>query len=296
MGRRAGAASSERLRAGAPRLAVAAAAIALLAGTGPARAVTLDFDDLASGTLVSDQYTSASHPGLATGQGFAISVSNSGGGVDAAALYDSGLSGGEDPDLEGPPAGSWSGGNLASPQAPLGNLLIVQESATASELTAGVLSHASGASSQGPGFAPDDEAGGGTLTFAFESQQVAFAFDFVDVDDPAGYEIAFTDTTTGETLALAFADLEDPGSGFYDPGIDWADSHANRVQTITAAALSAELGGTLDAFDEVTFTLDGSGGIASVTYVPEPTPLMLLALGLGGLARLGRRRRASPPS
>jgi len=216
---RAGAARPHRARVRARRLA-AAAALAVLAGA-PAGAVTIDFEDLASGTLVTDQYTSANHPGLASGQGFTVTVNNTGGGVDVASLYDSGLSGGEDPDVEGPPAGTWDGGNLAPTQTPVGNLLIVQESATAGELSAGVLSHPNGLSSQGPGFAPDDEAGGGEITFAFEAPQVAFAFDFVDVDDPAGYEIAFTDTFTGETLVVTFAAIT---------GVAWAST------TITASS------------------------------------------------------------
>ena len=112
----------------------------------PLTAVTVDYETLSidPSQVVDDEYDSAAYLDLTI---FGV---NNGGGPDLVAVYDTrgGSPGNEDPDLEQP----WVGGNAAG--VPTGNVLIIQESG-----------------GQSGGFLtsnPNDEAGGGVITFAWQ--------------------------------------------------------------------------------------------------------------------------------
>lgn len=269
-----------------------AALLALLLASG-ARASQVDFDDIASGTLLDDEWTSASNPNVASGEGFTITTTNNA-GPDWATLYDTELTGGEDDDLEGPPGTNWAGGNLSSPQTSVGNVVIIQEQVSAAEQAAGQLALPSGQTS-GSNHAPDDDANGGTISFQFESPLESLGFIWVDLDagQVPNYSIDFIDNASGTSVSLPMAFFESPLSGFYDATVDWADSHANLVDLITADALAAEFGVPITQFDQVDFNMSGSGGIAYLRYelvdAPEPGTLPMVAIGLAWLANQRRR-------
>jgi cysteine-rich repeat protein len=113
------------------RIAYAAAALSLLVSAAPARAATIDFEELNEGDIV----------GTVTVDGTSVSVSGSNPafpGQNAAMIFDSSCPGGcsgQDPDLGSPNQdfggpGVGAGGELGSPNqndTALGNVLIVSE-------------------------------------------------------------------------------------------------------------------------------------------------------------------------
>ena len=95
------------------RLAGMGGLIALAAGG--AEAVTLDFNDLVHGEIVSGQYLSEF--------GVTITAINPSRPFSLAAAFDTNRTGTADPDLEGP---DWAFGNIGT-CADLGNILIIAE-------------------------------------------------------------------------------------------------------------------------------------------------------------------------
>ncbi len=97
-----------------PMTVKACLALATMGCVATANAVLLDFNTLPAGKIVTDDYDDNPDIGLTvTGIG----------GADLCVLYPSHVSGGSDPDLEGPPFAG--GGNAANDF--VGNVLIVQE-------------------------------------------------------------------------------------------------------------------------------------------------------------------------
>lgn len=294
---------ANRLRMGVGMLALP---LLLLSGLRDATAVVVDFAEYRAGRIIDTEYATGGADNtsgtLPTNKGFMVSVTNDGGGPDIAVLYDTEYVGGDDPDLEGGSSGNrWTAGNLDG--TPAGNALVIQESATSSEIDNGKLNFSTGKSSQGRGNAPDDESGGGSIVFSFESELVSFGFDWVDLDNSEGVTISFIDSFTGMSASIVFSEFLNVNSDFYRSGVVFGDHTANRISEISVGDISSSGqvawsggSGEPESFDQVRFDLTGSGGISSISFTPVPEPgtvlggaLLLGFVVVGGYRRLRRR-------
>jgi len=243
------------------RLVGLAAALSLALLTAPLGAVTVDYETLSidPSQVVDDEYDSSPFLNLT------ISGVNTGGGPDLVAVYDTrgGSPGNRDPDLESP----WVDGNAMN--VPTGNVLIIQENGGES---GGFLTDD-----------PDDEAGGGIITFSWDRaliNSIAWYAPDGEVENETESLVRFY---VGNTLLteLSYLDLQ-----VRDPTIVWGDSTLNYIQPFTAA----EIGGQ---WDRVEWEFIGSGALGVVIYdgieTPEPSTFVLTAAGLIGL--IWRRRR-----
>ena len=116
----------------------------------------------------------------------------------------------------------------------------------------------------------------------------------VDVEGPSewagdsGYFAVFylDDTELGR---VGFDDLidDDPLNPFYDDTIVFGNRSANRVSPLLASDFNIEM------FDEVHIGLGGSAGVDNIVFtpVPEPASLVIMSLGLVGLAWRRRTQR-----
>jgi hypothetical protein len=230
---------------------------------------------------------------------------------------------------------SWRGGNLSggpgtSSGTRVGNVIILQEDATTSEINQGHLTLAQGNGVNSDFSTPNapDDGGAGTIRIDFETGIVAVDFDWVDFEE-GGFSITFVDGTatasidfsefTGETSNAPSNPL---GTGdwvavFNGVDADQNDGYANnisenssgnmiltteRVNFLTNTASTQGWSDSQDHFtwDAVIFTLTGSGGLGVVGYtvVPEPSTyvagaLCLLLIGGAYLRRRRRQRSAS---
>jgi hypothetical protein len=243
-------------------LALAAAANA----GGPVDSfMTIDFASLSHGEIINSQFA-----GMPIG--VEVSAENPNRPWDLAAAFDTTLTGTFDPDLEGPPSGSWSMGNIPANEN-LGVLAIISES---------------GEDPNNPGFVtrPDDEGSrpAGALFFDFAQDITAFGFDLVDIESPLleSSELIFKDAGGDELASVQFAQFVMPGDAFFDPTIKFGNNSANRIQPITADALG------IAGFRSVEMRIGGSAGVDNVRFVPTPGAVALLGLA-GGLAATRRR-------
>lgn len=232
-------------------------AVLLLAASG-ASADILDFNSLAAGSFVTNQF-SGSH-------GIMIAAENPNRGFDVATLYDSLGSGGADPDLEGP---AWSGGNLAADGVELGNMLIIAE-------------NIGDANNDGIIDSPDDEGSrpSGSLILEFSTMQMQLGFDIIDLENE---ELGSIELWLGGSLqeTIDFADFLDSNSDYYDASVEFGDHHANRLMPLTPERAIG--------YDRLVVHLGGSAAIDNVFYaIPAPGSLVLLGMGL---ASMTRRRR-----
>jgi len=213
---------------------------------------------------------------------------------DHVVVFDTTQRGTRDPDLQGPNAGngSWARGNLSKAGDVLGNILILQE---VDRRFAGYTDASQTAVNR-----PDDEGrrrggtnpGAGEITFDFNRGVQSFGFTLVDVEEngefnnETGHFALFSDGSN--SVKVAFADLIDSNSIYYDPSIQFGDNSANRIEALTAA----ELG--LKEIKSATINLGGSGGVGEVNVkgVPSPTAALAGAALIGVL--LTRRNRRNP--
>lgn len=319
--------------------------------------VTTDFSEFFAGTIVgnvtgaSDDALIQRYAGGAgvvpTGMGFELNVDHltGGGTTDSAVLYDTdrrqytaasdgsgpaintyasvngikpGSEGaavaGEDDDIEYDTTTGWNGGNLENTR--VGNMLIIQENISGTERNQGHLTFVQGQDS-GSSHAPDDEAGGGTFTFTFETYLQSFEFDWVDLDEANGNSVSIRlrDTATGNFATINFGEFISASSPFFQSGVGWGDGYANSIDPITVADIAAaneadlvfntagEVKGGLTSlvsdfsatkpiqFNEVQFFVNGSGGISFIGYTLIPEGSTVFA-GLAPMAwALFRRYR-----
>lgn len=279
-----------RFRAATAALALVVAAPLGAVTTIVGNLVTVSFDDdpngasppgpFGHGRIITNEYTQGNGVIPANSWlGFTVIASKSKAEIDLSApttfasgiphfavLYNSGrTTSGADPDLERDPSAEsrndWDGGNLVGQN--LGNLLIIQENApTLSEWNNRQLTGvADNAQAPNP-TAPDDNANGGRIRFDFDASITQFAWNWADLDDPAGTYIRFVDTKTGVFAQIDFRQFSDAPAGnpadgdYYERlGVDWAefgpgngDGYANSFTAVTIAEIAGSAGQPDSAF------------------------------------------------
>jgi len=173
-----------------------------------------------------------------------------------------------DPDLEGPDGefGQWSRGNVDANQV-VGTVLILQETG---QPFAGYINTDPMVVAE-----PDDlertrdgkRPGAGEITFQFDRMVSAFRFTLFDVEqtqafmDRTGSFVVFSGGD--QNVKIAFADLIDPDSAYYDPSIAFGDHSANRFPPITAEQIG------LLGIERVVINLGGSGAVGELSYLDE---------------------------
>lgn len=242
-----------------------AAASAIGLACASASASVIDFESLGNGAIVTNQF--AAPPDYVT-----ISANNFNRPFNIAAIFDTTIASGDDPDLNGPP---WAGGNIINEQ--LGSILIISERDE---------------DPGNPGFVlgPDDEGErpAGTITLDYSLGFTTFQIDIVDIESTVAENSSFEfyqGGLAGFKVVVDFMAFEDNTSAFYDPTIQFGNRTANRIRPITAADLG------LQFIDTVVINAGGSSGWDNINasgFIPAPGAAALL--GLGALA-IGRRRR-----
>ena len=239
------------------------AVISILIGfvaVSQAEAVLIDFDELANGTQLWNQYKSS--------YGLKIRCNNPNrDDPDRAITFDTMLDNTADPDLEFP----WSGGNAATEK--FGNVLIIAENLIDAD---------------GDGLVddPDDEGSqpAGHIRFVFDNPITAFGFSFIDVDgsggeEPKNYKVNFYlgGTKVGQLNFKQYKDI--------DSTIIHGNHFANHYPVITASYIGSP-------FDKVRVRFAGSGAIDNIYFcpIPEPMTMVLFGSGLLGLGIFKRRR------
>ncbi len=293
----------------------------------PVTAFVVDFSQYDSGVIIDSEYAvngaDNTNSNLPSNIGFTVTVTSN--PTNAATLYNSEIFNGADPDLEGGPDGnSFVSGNLVG--HPQGNVLIIQENASPQELANGELTFSDGynpgpdnvrdGNEDGPGSdpedentpgssasgalnAPDDDGGGGTITFSFNIGLKEFGFNWVDLDGET-YIVTFTNTLLNSSVSLNFDSFTDSNSDFYDSTVSFGDTSANTIMPISiwdiyaSDEVSWSNGQSPQYFDEVSFSLSGSGGISQLNFsVPEAGNFVFGLLLLGFVA--GARHYHSKP-
>ncbi len=219
--------------------------VLMLGFAAPASALVLDFDFDAQGNPINPGQVIDNEYAL---WGVDISVNNLGGGPNIGVAFDSNNPTGDDFDLRTP-------NPFLHPTNTVdyNNLLIIQETG-----------FAGGDGNLFPLFEPDDEGGGGIITFLFDDDQIFAETVIVDIEETGGTLDFYNDNVFIGSVNIAAI-----GNG--------------SVQTLTFD------GG---AYDEMRVNLAGSGAVAQVltTAIPEPSTYLLLGTTLGVALFLQRRR------
>ncbi len=213
------------------------APILLLLMLSNAHAIIIDFEvdgdglGLSAGDVLTNQFNTL---------GISISAT---GGSNQAMVFDSANPTGGDRDLV-------TAGYHPTNDSPLSNILIISEDGDSSD--------------------PDDNAGGGTITFNFDLGVVMHSIGILDIDRGEGNGVELFDIDSLSLGYFAFSDLGD-----------------NSYQEI----LFGDMSGV--ALMEVSFS--GSGAITEFEYststIPEPSIVALMVAGLAGLGFAHRRRK-----
>jgi hypothetical protein len=187
---------------------------------------------------------------------------------DQLVAFDTRERGTRDQDLQGPDgeSGYWTRGNI-EPGTVLGTALVVQDTGQ----------HFAGYKDASKTYVaePDDEEqqqngrrpGAGEITFRFDQPVEAFLFTLIDVEPTE----AFQNRTSSyvvfghgfEQVMIAFAELTDPDSPYYDPNIEFGDHSANHFPVISAVQMG------LPGIDRVVINLGGSGAVAGLSYFED---------------------------
>lgn len=236
---------------------------AVVAAAHPASGQVFDFNTLAHGEIITNQFEPA----------LTITGTNPNRPFDIIAGFNTSKNGPtSDPDLQGPP---WSGGNLAisDDAVDIGTALIIAEN-DRDDNNDGILDD------------PDDEGRrpGGTIDLSFANPIPAFGLDIVDIEGTIRETSSLDFYINGFFLgSVTFDSFEDPNSPFYDPSVVFGDNHANRIQPIVASQFFMA-----DSFDRVVINVGGSSAYDTFVTIPAPASGVLL---LAGSALVARRRR-----
>ena len=213
--------------------------LAVVGCTAAANADIIDFENLAHGEVVTDQYAQ---------MGVSISVINFNKAFDAGVVFNSNLTGTADPDLE---AANRVGGNF---EGSTGNILIIQENDLGLDT----------------GFAsdPDDEGGrpGGQIILEFDTALSSFGFDVMDLDD-LSLEMTSVDFYAGQIVVASY----DFATFAAVRNATFGDSTANRIDPLGAERafdrVVFNVGGSM-GFDNFNYTV-----------VPSPSSLAMVLAG-----------------
>lgn len=253
-------------------------ACSTLISAAHAASITLDFEAVGDGAIVTD---GSSSTGLYTG--ITISALNVGGGPNTAVAYDSEGAIGRDNDLEENRFSSnfVNGATDTGGITGFGNLLIVQENSIG--CTDGVCDR------------PDDEAGGGFLRFGFEQSHFLRSFDYFDIDGSPNQQ---AETFAVKLFTNANFDWEDAVDGTDVLLVDGLLSTGgdNTFRTHTLSGLQFVYG--------VEFAFSSSGAIDNIVLdpvstseevIPEPATLLIFLSGLFCIAIMARRKLCQIP-
>ncbi len=191
-----------------------------------------------------------------------VNVSSTGG--LGAAIFDS--------DPTGPNAGGADDDLLVD----LGNILIIQNNAFPTQTTPGIFD------------TPNDEENGGTLVFSFINAVMPLSIDVVDINGNGPADAILTDSN-GLTRTFNM-----PMNWTFDIASSGPDGYETLDLTTLAPQLG-EGGASATAFEDAGFDINsvveleviftGSAGIDNLSFIPEPSSLLLLSLGLVALRR-----------
>jgi len=209
---------------------------------GSADAALFDFNGLTAGTA------SSSLP--ITLGGITVTVTATGGAGTVGVLdTDSDAGAANDPDLRSP--FDDVDGNL--PSTSFGNALIVQEGGNAG---------------------PDDNAGGGTLTFTFSTPVTIGFVDLLDIEERSSITLSGAGTPVTQ-----IGSVDNSGYTNFSGGGDGPNQF--KRFTFDQSGVST-----------MTVIFGGSGAVGQfAAAIPVPAALPLLALGLGGLGYAARRQK-----
>jgi len=181
-----------------------------------------------------------------------LSLSSTGGPINAPVIFDSQLIQGGDPDLNGPPGNGilmWASGNIKNTQ--LGNLLIVQENDCIDALAGGC----DPINNNFLNVSPDDNAAPGKIIVDFQGTDIcSWRTALIDIGDGDPKEFGeFKFFLGGNLKATKAWDTQLSNLG------TTGDRSANTFDTLTAAGLGSE-------FDKVEIIFDGSGAVDNITF------------------------------
>jgi len=242
------------------KLALSLLASVSICGAASAAPITLNFDDVAAGTVINNQ-----NPFVTVS---AISRTNT------AITFNTQNPTGGDTDLVLINNATPNPGALTNATSPGGNILIISENLNDSN-------------SDGIIDVPDDEGQGGTLIFDFLQEVTFFGFNGVDFTDFGGFLTVDLFGAAGNLFSFTIDDVAGPG----------VDLVAN-VGDETFFQLFDNIFGAdgVAGVTQARITLGGSGAVDGLSFhvnevpIPAALPLMMTALGLGGFA--SRRRKA----
>lgn len=199
----------------------------------PAAAATIDFEGLPTQTSITNQIS-----------GVTISASS---GIGEAWVYNT-ASDTADPDLASP-FSEIGGGPDLSP----GNILIVQENPL-----------------PGP---PDDNGGGGTLSFSFSTSVQMVSIDVFDMELGSNIQL-FSDAAFTNQI----------GSNFV---LGKSDTGDNQFPNLYEHVVFGNVSGV----QSMRVNMAGSGGVDNISTVPLPAAVWLFGSSLLGLVCVARRKR-----